>query len=567
VPYFVENGLPYPTAFWEQSFPKTYLNGTFDLPDHGLQLEVPGCFNKTGDPLENFEGVLTLERRFSVTDNGAPLKRLCIESCFHSAAVWLNREFLGRSDDPYLPFYFDVTSVLRYGEENTLRVDIDNRISAYTLPPKQFEGHRPGWKLYAGIFRDIYIESLPELYCFKADIRTRGAELSCDMLFHNVGSGITHKRHCETISDPHFWNPEDPYLYTFPIRTPFGEQAIRFGLRDIALQGGKLLVNGSPVVIKGVCRHEERFEYGHALPPKVIQQELEMIKGLNANLARLAHYPHSEHTYDLCDELGLYVYTEIANYQAGLGVVQGLFGKSAELRKNKPGLAGVLRLLKSTRQFYDPLYFDRVRRSLIKLIERERCHPSVLFWGVGNECFSITGKGRRVLRELKRTVSELDPSRPAVYAAFTAPGLTPLIERSFKVFDILCLNEYYGWYYGVYRDAEALWQQLARKYPNKPLLLTETGSDSYLCDRESLERQTEMLGAHWALRQNVRTLTGMCVWLLKDFACPEYGDDLPVPRHNCKGLYTKEYREKPAAAALREMYALPPSDNHPGRSG
>jgi beta-glucuronidase len=541
VPYFIENGLPYPTAFTGQEYPR-------------LHIGKPECFNTIGNPLEYFEGVLVLERRFDFPDSRASLQRLCFEGCFNSAEVWLNGTRLGRSDDPYLPFYFDVTKTLNYGGENLLRVAIDNRIGPTTLPPKQFDNHKPGWRLYAGLFRDIYIDSLPEIYCFKADIKTRLNEITCDLLFAGAGGGIAHARYVETIPEPKRWSPEAPQLYTLTIRTPFGAQTVQFGFRDIDIAGGEILIDGSPLIVKGICRHEEGMTYGHAMPPSEISRELSIIKGMGGNLTRLAHYPHSECTYDICDLTGLWAYTEVANYQAGLGIVQGLFGKSAALRKNKPGLRGIWRLLRNTGQLSSPEYLSAVKRSLIKLIERDRNHPSIMFWGVGNECFSYSRKGRNALIEIKQLVTDLDPTRPAAYAAFTVPGLTHRIEKALDLFDVVCINEYYGWYYGSSDDAAGYWRKIAKRCSGKPLLLTETGSDSYLCAPASLEHQGRILREHWKLVES-GLLSGMCVWVFKDFACPEYGDDLPVPGHNAKGLYTREYHEKPAANVLRALWS------------
>jgi len=554
VPYFIENGLPYPTAFFTQGHPRLDLNGAFHVPDFNLTVDVPGCFNKIGDILEDFEGVLSLERTFIFSEGkSSGTRRLCLEACFHSAEIWLNGVRLGQSRDPYLPTYFNVTDILHYGSENTLRVELDNQISSYTLPPHQFEEHKPGWKLYAGIFRDVYIESLPEVYCFKADVRTQNDEVICDLLFADANGRVSHLRHCALVKNPKRWSAESPNLYTMKIETPFGVQSVRFGFRDVSICGRDILIDKQALKIKGICRHEEHYDYGLAVPANIISQELCMIKDLGGNLVRLAHYPHCEYTYDTADSAGLWVYTETPNYQAGLGLVQGLFGKSAELRKNKLGARGLLQLLRNTKQLSDPAYLDMVKRSLTKLIERERNHPSVLFWGVGNECFSITKKAKKALRELKELVTDLDSTRPAVYAAFTAPGITPRFEKSFDVFDVICVNEYYGWYYGSADEAEAYWSKVAKRFPDKPLLLTETGSDAYLSDAESLERQCDILRSHCKLTEG-KLLTGVCVWLLKDFACPEYGYDLPVPGHNAKGLYTREYLEKPAAEMLRNMW-------------
>ncbi|MDR2480260.1 MAG: hypothetical protein LBD48_13255 [Treponema sp.] len=583
VPYLEENGLPFPAAFQEQSYPRTWLNGRWRVPEWNIDLEVPGCFNKRGDPLENFEGCLALEREFTLEPDGYPLKRLAFEGCFHSASVMLNGVLLGCSDIPWLPFYFDISGLVKYGEVNVLRVLIDNRIDHISLPVRQFRGHRPGWKLYAGIFRDVYIESLPALYCFKADISHKGGDVNLALLFHRcAGAGSqplvvtahdsegaeTGRASVEIrfregnvaaaflrlpMKALRLWSPEEPNLYRFTISTPGETLSLDTGFRSIAAEKSGIFLNGRPFTVKGVCRHEEHREYGQALPAHLVEQELSAIQSLGANLVRLAHYPHQELSYRLCDRAGLAVYTEAANYQAGLGIVQGLFGKSAELRKNRnsPGL--IVELLKSTGQLNNPAYVERVRFSLLKLIERERNHPAVFFWGIGNECFSFSGASRRTLRYLKNEVLRFDSSRIPVYAAFTAPDVTPLFEQSLNVFDVLCINEYYGWYYGKPGGAEAYWKKIAKKYPHKALLITETGSDSFE-DEESQARQCAMLAEHWNLRKKIPALSGLCVWVFKDFLCPEYGPEAPEFGCNRKGLFTEHYVPKKAAAFLRELW-------------
>jgi beta-glucuronidase len=295
-----------------------------------------------------------------------------------------------------------------------------------------------------------------------------------------------------------------------------------------------------------------------------MDRELELIQELGVNLIRLVHYPHHPGFLERCDREGIMTWCEIPLYQAGMAPVKYLSAKKSAGRES--GVTKILRLpgmIFRTRQASDPKLISRSRDSLLRMIERDCNHPSIRFWGIGNECWTLNPAGARALRRLKETAESSDRSRLPGYAAMTIPGLTEKFERSFRVMDFIGINEYFGWYYGETRDTEGFLRRLSRGFPGKPLLVTETGADCARGVRNgqqepergvSEEYQSRFLREQLSAVSGVPAAAGVCVWVLKDFLCPEYGAENPVPFHNAKGLIDREYRKKASFDTVKGIF-------------
>ena len=582
--YLLENGLPYPTSAYSTSVPRFLLDGVYQAePENhsARETELPFCFNKIGDELEDFEGEVTFTKSFVFPKTSAAFHRLVIDNFHHSVRLWLNGQYLGDSSEPNLPAIFNAGAALVQGGENHIKIVLSNCWDSRSLPPRQFKNHKPGWKLYAGIFGDIYIESLPDTACFKADIRTNDNAVCATLLFQTTcaspeasleltapdgthicredfrlqaADGFACHVFRQTLSSPLQWSPEHPALYCMTVFCGADKWVYRFGFRKIEARAEGILLNGKPFFLRGICRHEETHKTGRIMSNDDIEIETGLVQELGCNFVRLAHYPHSERAYTIADERGLGLWTEVANYQAGLGIIQGLFGKSSEIKSaNKKSLRFIFNLLKSRNQLLDAGYLLRVRTSLLKLVELRRNHPSILFWGIGNECWSFSQKAGRVLAGIRNEMLRFDNSRPVCYAAFSLPLITRLFERSFGVMDAICANEYFGWYYGKAGSAKGFWGGLHIKYPQKSMLLTETGADSFIDDQDSQTNQCSMLTSHIQTAHETKGMSGYCIWLLKDFACPEYPKTAPTNGENCKGLLTSDLQKKKAFFEVQKL--------------
>jgi len=506
---------------------------------------------------------------------------------FYSTLVWLDSVLIGSNEGGYLPFYFDITDRVQPNTPHTLKVSVDSRIDSTSLPPHLFEGHNVGWHPFGGLHRELFIEILPPVSCFKLQVDTDGEQAYCTALFHKpdghtsrsqtaalsllttdgqtlaeVNSVIRWKgtygvaTHAFTVTKPMRWSPESPKLYKCEVKTEYESVETIFGFRCVKAQGGKILLNEQPILLKGICRHQEDRPDGLAQGAASVKVELKAIQHLNGNFVRLTHYPHSSETLDMCDEMGLAAWVEIPLYQAGLGIIRYLFDKTK--KDTGKTFAGLLKIFWDTNALGKKALMRNARNQMLKMIERDRNHPSVLIWGLGNECWSFNPAGAKALTWVRRQAEILDTSRLFSYAAFALRIAGPIFERSFDVSDVIGINEYFGWYYGETQDAGGYLQAVARRYPQKPLLITETGADTVHGaqgeGRYSEAFQVAYLEEQWRQMTSVPTFAGLSIWVLKDFLCPEYREDNPVPFYNLKGLLDCDGRPKAAFDTVKKFY-------------
>ena len=594
LPVLLQNGLPYPGSFARTSNSTRSLDGNWRfglgdvIRDPTIEMKnvtVPVSFNTLDCDLAFYQGPFSYIKTFYVDALEPGLDRLCLKSVGGACSVTLNGQKLCDNTDSYQPIFCDATGALRAGE-NTLVVVGDNTPTQTTLPPSQFPGSKLGWHVYAGITKGVLLEHLPKQYCVYLRIAAEGERLrgcavyaghpkGCrirlldgarilveqELTLRPAGDYSTAEFELERPQGLLDWQPNELKLYTLEAQTEGETVAIETGFRSIRAEGQALLLNQSPFTVRGVCMHEEDIRLGSALDRAAVERNLSLAQELGCNFVRLAHYPHADETLELCDRSGLCCWSEIPNYQAGLGLVQRLFGKSKQLRQRVTA-AKVVESLLGTRQLLNEQYLLDAGVQLAKMVLRFQNHPSVLFWGVGNECFAYTPASRRALRFLRDTVRVFDQTRLVGYAAFTIPKITQRFEQSFREFDVVCANEYFGWYYGEPDDCETFWRTLSRKY-RKPMLCTETGSDARFGasgvdlvrkNANSEDYQVRMLERHLRLADEVPGYCGTCIWVLKDFFCDEYGAEDLVPHCNAKGLVSAQYQKKKAFFAVQQLY-------------
>lgn len=588
VEVFMDNGIPYPVDFDATSNDIISLNGLWDFRIAGGtedEVSVPHSFNTLGSPLEKYEGEFFYRKSFIVDEKKQErIYRLCCEGVSICSKIIINGKEIAANDDGYNAFYADLTPFLVSGN-NTIEIEGNNIPATHITPIKQFEGHKAGWKVYAGITRSVYIEILPVNYIFyvrpsvdgksikcriiakgkveeiKAELSYRGKSVDngiflcryvngfsfCDIVFDNVISG--------------FWNKNNNELYKIKIADRYEEKTVSFANRSFRVDGDRLDFNGENFIAKGVCVHEENIEKGISLNADDIAKLYSLPVELNCNFVRLVHYPHSKESLSFLQKNGLLCWSEIPNYQAGLGMVQKVFDKSLEIKSKGKKLKEIVDAVKSTDQLCDKYYVENCMRQLARMVISKINYPCIVVWGVGNECYSYTPAAEKILQILKNTILRFDKSRLIGYAAFTIPKISARLEKSFRVFDIVAANEYYGWYYGKFSDAEKYWRRLS-KY-KKPMLITETGSDAAYQssgidlknkNANSEDWQCSMINEHLRLVDKAGGLCGVCIWQLKDCFCEEYGPNDIVPYCNPKGLVSNTYQKKKAFTLVKNSY-------------
>jgi beta-galactosidase len=315
-----------------------------------------------------------------------------VDSC---ARVWLNGEEVGTCRGSRLPAEFDVGELLRPGEENVLAVRVHQWSSGSYLEDQDM------WWL-SGIFRDVALLRRPPAEAAiedvfvhadydhvsgsgrlrldvsgAADVRVTVPELGID-----VAGGET-----VVIDRVDAWSAEVPRLYEAIVTTAEERVLLQVGFRRVVVEDGLLLVNGHRVQLHGVNRHEFDPDAGRAVSEDVMRRDIELMKMHNVNAVRMSHYPPHPRFLDLCDELGLYVVDECDLETHGFFPL--------DWRRNP-----------SDDPAWEDAFVDRMRR----MVERDKNHPSVILWSLGNE----SGSGAN-LTAMAAWARERDPSRPLHY--------------------------------------------------------------------------------------------------------------------------------------------------------
>lgn len=335
--------------------------------------------------------------------------------------VWVNGERVGYSQNSMSPAEFDITNYVKQGE-NRLAVEV------YRWSDGSYLEDQDMWRL-SGIFRSVELWVRPEVHIqdymlttdlsddfstakFNAKVWLRNTStskiknLALEVLLSGedmsggkvekkmsvpvsslaASSAGTYNLSC-LLSDPMLWSAETPYLYEVEIRLRDKKEVIEtfqfhLGICKREIQGEVFLVNGKPVKMKGVNRHEHHPRTGRYVDRETMEKDLRLMKQANINMIRTAHYPNIPVFYELCDIYGFYVMDE-ANQES-----HGYWLGNTELGDNP---------------IWTTAHVDRA----VSLVQRDKNHTSVTFWSLGNE----GGKGIN-LKAMADTVRKLDPSRP-----------------------------------------------------------------------------------------------------------------------------------------------------------
>lgn len=336
--------------------------------------------------------------------------------------LWVNGRFVGYSEDSKLQAEFDLTPYIVPGKENLIAFQVFRWCDESYLEDQDF--FRLG-----GVARDTYlfardrkrvadIRVTPDLEnnytdgVLNVDLTLTG-NAPVELVLHDAGgnkvASATASKSGRTVmkvTNPEKWTAETPYLYTLTASMRGGDEVIpvNVGFRKIELTGGRVLVNGKPVLFKGADRHEIDPDGGYQVSPERMMQDIRLLKELNINAVRTCHYPDDELWYDLCDRYGIYLVAEANIESHGMG-----YGD---------------RTLAKDRQ-YHKAHQERNRRN----VQGNFNHPSIIFWSLGNEA----GYGPN-FEDAYDWIKKEDPSRAVQYEQAHKTGKT----------DVFC-PMYYGY--------------------------------------------------------------------------------------------------------------------------
>ncbi|MFI7277401.1 glycoside hydrolase family 2 TIM barrel-domain containing protein [Streptomyces sp. NPDC049879] len=334
--------------------------------DHRRVFDLPGDWPDGGDSVLRFDGV---------------------ESC---ARVWLNGEELGAFQGSRLPHEFAVGRLLR-PRGNVLAVRVHQWSAGSYLEDQDM------WWL-PGIFRDVTLLHRPagapaDFFVHAGYDHTTGEgtlRVDCEpagrVTVPELGLDLATGEEITVPAEP--WTAETPRLYDAVLAAGGERVPLRVGFRTVRVEDGVFKANGRRVLFRGVNRHEFHPERGRALDMETMRQDILLMKRHNINAVRTSHYPPHPAFLDLCDELGLWVVDECDLETHGFTSFEGWRGNPVADPRFTPAL------------------LDRARR----MVERDKNHPSVVVWSLGNECGAGTG-----LSAMAAWIRERDPSRPLHY--------------------------------------------------------------------------------------------------------------------------------------------------------
>ncbi len=362
-----------------------------------------------------------------------------VDSCYE---CYVNGKYVGMAMGSRLPSEFDITKFVVFGGRNVLAVRVW-QWSAGTYAEDQ-----DMWWL-SGIFRDVSIIATPKV--FAEDISTttvfdkafKNAVLSVDVKLVNTGKALAKgiKVRAELfdangdsvavlsgsasvkatgsstvslkadVSKPHQWSAEDPYLYRLvvEVKAPGGESMaapMHLGFKQVEIVDGVLLVNGRRVIFQGTNRHESHPEYGRAIPLESMIEDIMILKQHNFNAVRTSHYPNDPRWYDLCDRYGIYLIDEcdLETHGFGMNDWQEWAGNPVK----------------------DPNWENQLVDRMRRMVIRDRNHPSVIIWSLGNE----SGLGINHIK-MRDAAKVLDPGRPIHYEGDYACIVADLYSRMY----------------------------------------------------------------------------------------------------------------------------------------
>ncbi len=474
-----------------------YVNATYEFTSRGF----PPYWDAPNPPLvpEEFNPTGTYRKEFEIPASwGDKDIIVSFDGIKGASYVYLNGEFVGMTKDSKLPARFNITDKAKLGR-NVISVQTHRWSDATYLECQDF------WRI-SGFERDVYVYARPKTHIkdffahaglddeytngefgLDIDVAANGEFAVEYKLIDDKGSVVLSDskkgtdnatlRFDNKIENVKKWSAEEPNLYTLALEVKDGSgmtteaTAIKVGFRTAEVKGTEFLVNGKPVLIKGVNIHEHNEHTGHYVTEELMRKDFELFRKYNVNTARTAHYPQPELFYRLADEYGIYVIDEANIESHGMGYDLRVGGTLAN------------NLL-----FYE----DHMHRTQ-SMVERDKNHPSIITWSLGNE----SGNGYNFYQTYL-WIKNRDKSRPVQYEQAKNEWNT----------DIIC---------PMYRTPEVMEQYATNPASDRPFIQCEYAHAM----GNSLGNFTD----YWDLIRKYPILQGGCIWDWVDQGFEEFDED------------------------------------------
>ncbi len=467
--------------------------------------------------------------------------RLAFLAANYRADIWLDGRHLGAHEGGHAPFALPVGDALRPGRPNLLAVRIHRRASYedYTQnSPAVTDELAIPWKPvdywpYAGLTRSAWFEAVPRTSVAKLLLSAGDGRLDARAVVENHGDepftgqvvfdpgpgtggesvrvpvtveagGASVARATVAIPSARPWRSENPVVLRAKASLLSGSAQVhgakpvdvlssRYGMRTVAVGDAKLLTNGEPTFLKGLNWHEESATHGRSMTRAEYDRELGQVQAMRANAVRNCVYTRHPYVYDWADEHGVWVMDDIDTMWMNTA--------QEKLQTEQYGLS---------------------RAMALAMAWNQHNHPSVVCWCVHNES-EYDGGGAPVYRawiaDMKAAIKAVDlAGRPVTWASSST------FDPAFDLADVIGFNEYFGYFYGRNEDLGPAINDVHRRYPDKPIIITENGSWSFLghhgpdTEAGTEEWQAANFRLHWAqVVERKEYVAGYLFWVLKDY--------------------------------------------------
>lgn len=416
---------------------------------------------------------------------------LCFEGVSSAFYIWINGQQVGFSKGAHLPAEFRITPYLRPGE-NLLAVQVFQWSDGSYLEDQDM------WR-HCGIFRNVWMRALPQVHLRDLRIRTHldptytdatleitvdlagapaeGTSLTAQLLDADGAVLFDQPLNLQggslPVKAPRLWSAEEPNLYsllltlTGPDGAELDSERVGVGFRQVEIRNGTFLINGVPVKLQGVNRHDSHPDMGHAVSLASMVEDIRLMKQHNINAVRTSHYPSDTRWLDLCDQYGLYV-----------------IGETDLECHNDHSFSSLPQ--------WREAYLDRMQR----MVERDKNHPSIVIWSLGNE----SGYGPN-LEAMAGWTHQADPTRPVHYEGGTAIDSFEGSTRLYTGPETAPELDIISW---MYASVEQIGREARRLDDPRPIFLCEYA--------HAMGNGPGALREYWEVIRSHPRLMGGCVW-------------------------------------------------------
>ena len=527
--------------------------------DKSPTMQIPSDWNTQDEKLFFYEGTVWFYKQFSVEslkfrDNRALLYFGAVN---YDAHVYVNGQHVGHHVGGFTPFNYDVTDLLKDGENNVI-VKVDNKRHAEDVPTQIFD-----WWNYGGITRDVKLVSVPAVYLedynlqlekvknegvksekfktisFSAKLNKAEAgqqvtlsipELKIEKSFTTGADGKVNSQFSivnSQLKKFQLWSPENPKLYQVKISVGANTVSDEIGFRTIETRDKQILLNGQPIFLKGISIHNEKPNGGgRANSVEDARTLLSWARELGCNFVRLAHYPHHEEMVREAEKMGILVWSEIPVYW--------------------------------TIAWKNSKTYENAKNQLTDMIARDHNRANVIIWSIANET-PHSSERDTFLGNLAQYARTLDNTR-LISMAMEVTGASNYVNRlndnMNKFVDVVSFNQYIGWYRDVNDAPKMKWE-----IPyNKPVIISEFGGGARYGlhgpknQRWTEEFQENLYIENCAMLDKIEGLAGTTPWILKDFRSPRRVLPGVQDYYNRKGLFSDKGEKKKAFYVLKKWY-------------